>query len=103
MTEEKFIKYKNQYSSNNELIDFWTNIKLGYDKFAKDKTELIISISKTGDYIFKWIEEFIEDYTKSINDAIIKLEGIKSTLQTDQSKKEIIQVCRILKQALEEL
>ena len=40
---------------------------------------------------------------KSINDAIIKLEGIKSTLQTDQSKKEIIQVCRILKQALEEL
>ena len=53
MTEEKFTKYKNQYSTKTELIDFWTNIKLGYDKFGKDKTELIISISKTGDYIFK--------------------------------------------------
>ena len=52
MSEEKFIKYKNKYSTKTELIDFWTNIKLGYDKFEKDKTELIISISKTGDYIF---------------------------------------------------
>jgi murein L,D-transpeptidase YafK len=53
MTEERFTKYKNKYSNKTELIDFWTNIKLGYDKFEKDKTELIISISKTGDYIFK--------------------------------------------------
>lgn len=53
MTEQKFIEYKKKYSNKTELIDFWTNIKLGYDKFEKEKTELIISISKTGDYIIK--------------------------------------------------
>ena len=39
MTEEKFTKYKNKYSTKTELIDFWTNIKLGYDKFEKDKVK----------------------------------------------------------------
>tara|TARA_B100000131_G_scaffold116562_1_gene113494 strand:- start:359 stop:514 length:156 start_codon:yes stop_codon:yes gene_type:complete len=40
---------------------------------------------------------------KSITLAIAKLEGIKQTLKTEQTKKEIVRVCRILKEALEEL
>lgn len=53
MTEQKFKEYKTEYSNKTELIDFWTNLKLGYDKFDKEKKELIISISKTGDYIIQ--------------------------------------------------
>ena len=53
MTEQKFIEYKKKYSNKTELIDFWTNIKLGYDKFEKEKKELIVSISNTGDYIIE--------------------------------------------------
>ncbi|MCD4676978.1 MAG: hypothetical protein K8S18_13430, partial [Desulfobacula sp.] len=52
MTEQKFKEYKEKYSNNTELIDFWTNIKLGYEKFEKEKKELNISVSNTGDYIF---------------------------------------------------
>jgi hypothetical protein len=40
---------------------------------------------------------------RSISIAIIRLEGIKATLQSEQSKKEIVQICRILKEALEDL
>lgn len=53
MTEQNFIEYKKKYSNKTELIDFWTNIKLGYDKFEKEKKELNISVSKTGDYIIQ--------------------------------------------------
>ena len=51
MTEQKFKEYKSKYSGETELIDFWTNIKLGYDKFMKEKKELNISVDKTGNYI----------------------------------------------------
>ena len=53
MTDQKFNEHKKKYSDKTELIDFWTNIKLGYDKFEKEKKELIVSISKTGDYIIE--------------------------------------------------
>lgn len=53
MTDQKFCEYSNKYSSENELIDFWTNIKKGYDKFNKDKKELIMSSTKEGNYNFE--------------------------------------------------
>jgi len=53
MTEIKFKNYKAQLSSRTELIDFWINIKLGYDKFMKEKIELAVSVSNTGDYVFQ--------------------------------------------------
>ncbi len=53
MTEQKFKEHKVKYSNKTELIDFWTNIKLGYDKFEKEKRELSVSVSKTGDYIIQ--------------------------------------------------
>ncbi len=53
MTTENFEKYKNNYGNDDDLIDFWTNLKIGYDKFEKERKELHISISKTGDYIIE--------------------------------------------------
>lgn len=53
MTEQKFNDYKRKNSNNTELIDFWTNIRLGYDLFEKEMQELEVSVSKTGDYIIQ--------------------------------------------------
>ena len=53
MTKEKFEEYAAKNGDNTALIDFWTNIKSGYDKFEKEKRELKVSVSSTGDYIFQ--------------------------------------------------
>jgi murein L,D-transpeptidase YafK len=53
MTKQKFKEYKAKYSNKTELIDFWINLKLGYDKFEKEKKELIVSVNKTGNYIIQ--------------------------------------------------
>ena len=53
MTDRNIIKYKNDYSSKPELIEFWNNLKSGYDKFINNKKELKIYIDKTGNYIFR--------------------------------------------------
>ena len=53
MTEQKFNEYKKKYSNKTELLNFWANIKNGYDKFDKEKKELNVSISRTGDYIIQ--------------------------------------------------
>lgn len=53
MAQQKFIEFTTYYSSQTDLIDFWSNLKLGYNKFILEKKELNIVISKTGDYIYK--------------------------------------------------
>lgn len=52
MTERNFKKYKTKYVNNTALIEFWTNLKMGYNKFEKEHKDLIVSVSKNGDYIF---------------------------------------------------
>ena len=52
MTDQNLSKYKTKYKNNNELTAFWDNIKIGYDKFMKDKKELNINIARNGDYTF---------------------------------------------------
>jgi murein L,D-transpeptidase YafK len=52
MTDSKFQTYKNQYSKNQELIDFWTNLKSGYDKFILEKKSLNETVDKSGNYQF---------------------------------------------------
>lgn len=49
MTNENLNTYKNKYS---EWTNFWNNLKSGYDKFEKEKTELRVSIDKNGNYLF---------------------------------------------------
>jgi len=52
MTEQNFIHFSEMNSYNTELIDFWSNIRLGYDKFITEKKELNVSVSKSGLYKF---------------------------------------------------
>jgi len=53
LTEDKFAQLKSDYKSNSSLIDFWTNLKVGYDKFSETKKEVSFTVDKTGKYIFK--------------------------------------------------
>jgi hypothetical protein len=50
MTNKKYNEFAKKNSSNTELIYFWSKIKIGYDKFDKEKKELKVSVSDTGDY-----------------------------------------------------
>ena len=53
MTDQNFNRFRKEYSKNTGLIDFWTNLKTGYDKFEKYKKELDISVNDAGDYVFR--------------------------------------------------
>ncbi|MCL2246927.1 MAG: L,D-transpeptidase family protein [Lentimicrobiaceae bacterium] len=52
MTDNNFQIYKKQYSQNQEHIDFWTNLKSGYDKFIIEKKSLNETVDKAGNYQF---------------------------------------------------
>jgi len=52
MKDDDFNRYKATYSDNGELIDFWSNLKTGYDKFLKDPKELRVTVDPNGDYLF---------------------------------------------------
>jgi murein L,D-transpeptidase YafK len=53
MTDKNFSFNKDKYKENRDLLDFWSNLKNGYDSFEKDKKELKFTIDKNGNYIFK--------------------------------------------------
>jgi len=52
MTDSNFQAYKNRYTKNQELIDFWTNLKIGYDQFVSEKKALNETVDQTGNYRF---------------------------------------------------
>ncbi len=52
MTDSNFQTYKKKYSQNQSLIDFWGNLKIGYEKFVSDKKALKITVNPSGDYQF---------------------------------------------------
>ncbi len=52
MTDQNFSSYKEKYNNNKELIDFWTNLKSGYDRFSTEKEALKITVDANGDYRF---------------------------------------------------
>jgi murein L,D-transpeptidase YafK len=52
MTDSNFQNYKKQYAQNQELIDFWTNLKSGYDKFVLERKSLNEIVDKSGNYQF---------------------------------------------------
>jgi site-specific DNA-adenine methylase len=48
-----FRDYKQkQYDTNPDLVDFWANLKTGYDKFISDGKALSVQINEKGDYQF---------------------------------------------------
>jgi len=52
MTDSNFQNYKKQYAQNQRLIDFWTNLKEGYDRFVLERKSLNVTVDKSGDYQF---------------------------------------------------
>jgi len=52
MTDINFQTYQNRHTRNRELIDFWTNLKIGYDKFVLEKKALKVSVDNSGNYQF---------------------------------------------------
>ncbi|MDX1350942.1 MAG: L,D-transpeptidase family protein [Putridiphycobacter sp.] len=52
MTQENMAIFRTAHISNNGLIRFWTNLKLGYDKFVSEQKALQVKILKNGDYHF---------------------------------------------------
>lgn len=51
-TGSNIAKYKNEYRDNKSLLDFWDNLKSGYDRFHSNLEELTTTIDKAGDYHF---------------------------------------------------
>jgi len=52
MTEKNFLAYKEKYRENKDLLDFWSNLKKGFDKFTKEKKEIDFKIDTNGDYLY---------------------------------------------------
>jgi murein L,D-transpeptidase YafK len=52
MTEANFNTYKQKYKDNQDLIAFWGNLKVGFDKFEKGKKALNVSVDVNGNYVF---------------------------------------------------
>lgn len=52
MTDQNMAHYARKYSNNNTLLEFWKNLKTGYDKFESEKKELKITVNANGDYSF---------------------------------------------------
>lgn len=52
MTDQNFVQYKEKYKDNQDLINFWSNLKVGHDRFVTDWKELKITFGANGDYVF---------------------------------------------------
>ena len=50
MTEENMAKHSTIHKSNQELLNFWKNIKVGYSKFESEQAELTVKVNEKGDY-----------------------------------------------------
>jgi murein L,D-transpeptidase YafK len=53
MTDANFIEYKTKFSHDRPLMDFWSNLKTGYDQFMAGKKQLRVIVDAHGDYGFK--------------------------------------------------
>lgn len=51
LSDENMKKLEASYSK--ELVDFWKNLKTGYDLFEKNKGKFSVSVDAKGNYVFK--------------------------------------------------
>lgn len=52
-TDENMNKYTSAFKNNRELLGFWDNLKVGYNKFQKDLQELNVTVDTNGNYLFR--------------------------------------------------
>lgn len=50
MTDNNFRQYKGRFNDDPALIEFWSNLKSGYDKFVNENKELRVIVEANGDY-----------------------------------------------------
>jgi len=50
MTNDNLENSKKQHENKSELLDFWENLKKGYDKFMLEKKALNVKVDKDGNY-----------------------------------------------------
>ncbi|MEM7550432.1 MAG: hypothetical protein AAF363_12190 [Bacteroidota bacterium] len=53
MNKENMDKYLDMFKQNQELTNFWGNLKEGYDLFKRNQKELKITVSQEGKYLFE--------------------------------------------------
>ena len=53
MTDVNMSSYAEKYKDNQDLLDFWTNLKVGHDQFHQNKQEVSFSVTANGDYQFE--------------------------------------------------
>ncbi|MGE0588103.1 MAG: murein L,D-transpeptidase family protein [Cyclobacteriaceae bacterium] len=52
MSDANMVTYKTRHKDDAELLSFWSNLKVGYDKFVSDKREVSVEVTQRGDYTF---------------------------------------------------
>lgn len=52
MTDQNMVTYRSRYNDDAQLLSFWDNLKIGYDKFTLDKEELNVKVAMNGDYVY---------------------------------------------------
>ncbi len=53
MNQENFKQYSEEYKVDLDLINFWLNLKIGYDLFFEHQQPLQFDITNDGDYCFE--------------------------------------------------
>lgn len=51
MTDRMMDLYSKKYDDKPAVVNFWKNIKKGYDRFQKDRKQLVFKVDKLGDYV----------------------------------------------------
>jgi murein L,D-transpeptidase YafK len=51
-TEANFSAFKENYKTDTALIEFWTRLKVGYDKFQNTKEEVKFRVDNAGNYFY---------------------------------------------------
>jgi murein L,D-transpeptidase YafK len=52
MTDQNMMKYREKFGSDAKLLNFWENLKPGYDAFMQKKKELKFGFTAKGDYSY---------------------------------------------------
>ena len=53
MNKAKWKQFSSRYSADKKLIDFWKELKVGYDKFEQNYEEIDFEIDGLGKYIIE--------------------------------------------------
>jgi murein L,D-transpeptidase YafK len=53
MTDENMDRYSTSFRNNSSVVQFWQNIRPGFEKFKKSKKELRVTVDFNGRYVYE--------------------------------------------------